>query len=167
MLYIEWTDSRWTSLLFAIFVFQICDILQLTPAPLNQFYPKLKNKLRSWKAQGLWNKLDKRASQKEYSKVEEIFLLCFLSAANGSSKAMAEFYTTAWIFFYLVHLLSAIICWNTDYCVGPFNISLARLLGAKLRKHESVDYRGWTCRPSISHRSSVTRRQGNFNLRNA
>ncbi|XP_022696694.1 F-actin-methionine sulfoxide oxidase MICAL3-like isoform X2 [Varroa jacobsoni] len=47
---------------------QICDILQLTPAPLNQFYPKLKNKLRSWKAQGLWNKLDKRASQKEYSK---------------------------------------------------------------------------------------------------
>uniref|UniRef100_A0A1I8PQT2 F-actin monooxygenase n=2 Tax=Stomoxys calcitrans TaxID=35570 RepID=A0A1I8PQT2_STOCA len=47
---------------------QMCDVVGLRPAPLNEFYPKLKTKVRSWKAQALWKKFDARASHRAYAK---------------------------------------------------------------------------------------------------
>ncbi|BES99796.1 Hypothetical protein NTJ_12613 [Nesidiocoris tenuis] len=47
---------------------QLCDILHIRPTHINQFYPKLKAKLKSWRAQALWNKFDKRASHKCYNR---------------------------------------------------------------------------------------------------
>ncbi|XP_075163155.1 molecule interacting with CasL [Haematobia irritans] len=47
---------------------QMCDVIGLRPAPLNEFYPKLKTKVRSWKAQALWKKFDARASHRAYAK---------------------------------------------------------------------------------------------------
>ncbi|XP_052124565.1 F-actin-monooxygenase Mical [Frankliniella occidentalis] len=46
----------------------LCDLLHLKPGPFPQFYLKLKSKLRSWKAQPLWNKFDKRGSHKCYNR---------------------------------------------------------------------------------------------------
>lgn len=46
----------------------MCDTIGLRPGPLNEFYPKLKSKVRSWKAQALWKKFDTRASHRTYSK---------------------------------------------------------------------------------------------------
>lgn len=46
----------------------MCDILQLRPGPLNEFYPKFKSKIRNWKAQALWKKFDARASHRAYNK---------------------------------------------------------------------------------------------------
>ncbi|XP_034233046.1 F-actin-monooxygenase Mical isoform X4 [Thrips palmi] len=46
----------------------LCELLHLKPGPFPQFYLKLKSKLRSWKAQPLWNKFDKRASHKCYNR---------------------------------------------------------------------------------------------------
>nr|XP_034974843.1 F-actin-monooxygenase MICAL2 isoform X7 [Zootoca vivipara] len=40
--------------------------LELDPLDNRNFYTKLKSKVTSWKAKALWNKLDKRASHKEY-----------------------------------------------------------------------------------------------------
>uniref|UniRef100_A0A8D0CBE0 Microtubule associated monooxygenase, calponin and LIM domain containing 2 n=1 Tax=Salvator merianae TaxID=96440 RepID=A0A8D0CBE0_SALMN len=40
--------------------------LELDPLDCRNFYTKLKSKVTSWKAKALWNKLDKRASHKEY-----------------------------------------------------------------------------------------------------
>ncbi|XP_075694262.1 F-actin-monooxygenase MICAL2 isoform X2 [Rhinoderma darwinii] len=42
--------------------------LDLDPKDYRHFYSKLKSKVTSWKAKALWNKLDKRYSQKEYKK---------------------------------------------------------------------------------------------------
>nr|XP_016851077.1 PREDICTED: protein-methionine sulfoxide oxidase MICAL2 isoform X6 [Anolis carolinensis] len=42
--------------------------LELDPLDNRNFYPKLKSKVTSWKAKALWNKLDKRASHKEYKR---------------------------------------------------------------------------------------------------
>lgn len=47
---------------------QMCDVLQLSPSPLPAFYPRLKAKLRSWRAASLWAKLDKRAAHKCYNR---------------------------------------------------------------------------------------------------
>ncbi|KAM7360809.1 molecule interacting with CasL isoform 2-T2 [Cochliomyia hominivorax] len=47
---------------------QMCDVVGLRPAPLNEFYPKLKTKVRSWKAQALWKKFDARAAHRAYAK---------------------------------------------------------------------------------------------------
>jgi len=47
---------------------QLCEILKIRPNVINQFYPKLKTKLRSWKAQALWKKFDQRASHKCYNR---------------------------------------------------------------------------------------------------
>ncbi|XP_014469225.1 PREDICTED: protein-methionine sulfoxide oxidase Mical isoform X2 [Dinoponera quadriceps] len=44
----------------------LCELLKIRPNIINQFYPKLKTKLRSWKAQALWKKFDQRASHKCY-----------------------------------------------------------------------------------------------------
>ncbi|CAN7994467.1 unnamed protein product, partial [Ixodes pacificus] len=46
----------------------MCDVLQLSPSPLPAFYPRLKAKLRSWRAASLWAKLDKRAAHKCYNR---------------------------------------------------------------------------------------------------
>lgn len=46
----------------------LCDILKIKPTNFPHFYPKLKAKLGSWKAQALWNKFDKRASHKCYNR---------------------------------------------------------------------------------------------------
>ncbi|KAJ7344475.1 hypothetical protein JRQ81_000425 [Phrynocephalus forsythii] len=42
--------------------------LELDPSDNRNFYTKLKSKVTSWKAKALWNKLDKRASHKEYKR---------------------------------------------------------------------------------------------------
>ncbi|XP_058793152.1 F-actin-monooxygenase Mical [Phymastichus coffea] len=46
----------------------LCDLLKIKPTNFNQFYPKLKSKLRSWKAQALWKKFDQRANHKCYNR---------------------------------------------------------------------------------------------------
>ena len=46
----------------------LCDVLRLKPQEFPFFYPKLKAKLTSWKANALWAKFDKRASHKVYMK---------------------------------------------------------------------------------------------------
>ena len=46
----------------------LCDVLRLKPQEWPFFYPKLKSKLTSWKANALWAKFDKRASHKVYMK---------------------------------------------------------------------------------------------------
>merc|ERR550519_2133117 len=46
----------------------LCEVLRLKPNQLPYFYPKLKAKLKTWKAQALWTKLDKRAAQKCYNR---------------------------------------------------------------------------------------------------
>ncbi|XP_070619095.1 F-actin-monooxygenase MICAL2 isoform X6 [Erythrolamprus reginae] len=42
--------------------------LELDPLDHRNFYAKLKSKVTSWKAKALWNKIDKRASHKEYKR---------------------------------------------------------------------------------------------------
>lgn len=44
----------------------LCEVLRVKPGPLPYFYPRLKSKLKSWKAQALWAKFDKRTSHKVY-----------------------------------------------------------------------------------------------------
>lgn len=46
----------------------LCDLLKIKPTNVSQFYPKLKSKLRSWKAQALWKKFDQRANHKCYNR---------------------------------------------------------------------------------------------------
>nr|CAD7604914.1 unnamed protein product [Timema genevievae] len=46
----------------------MCELLSIKPTHFPNFYPKLKSKLRSWKAQALWTKFDKRASHKCYNR---------------------------------------------------------------------------------------------------
>lgn len=46
----------------------LCDLLKIKPTNFHQFYPKLKSKLRSWKAQALWKKFDLRANHKCYNR---------------------------------------------------------------------------------------------------
>ncbi|NXP44788.1 MICA2 monooxygenase, partial [Heliornis fulica] len=42
--------------------------LELDPSDNRNFYTKLKSRVTTWKAKALWNKLDKRASHKEYKR---------------------------------------------------------------------------------------------------
>lgn len=44
------------------------DAIGLRPSPLNEFYPKLKAKIKNWKAAALWKKFDARASHRVYNK---------------------------------------------------------------------------------------------------
>ena len=46
----------------------LCRQLNLDPSDYSAFYRNLKSAVTSWKAIPLWNKLDKRASHKEYKK---------------------------------------------------------------------------------------------------
>ncbi|XP_039287410.1 F-actin-monooxygenase Mical [Nilaparvata lugens] len=46
----------------------LCELLHIKPTNFPHFYPKLKAKLRSWKAQALWIKYDKRAAHKCYNR---------------------------------------------------------------------------------------------------
>lgn len=45
----------------------ICDAVSVRPGPLNDFYPKLKSRIKSRKAQVLWQKFDARASHRVYN----------------------------------------------------------------------------------------------------
>ncbi len=42
----------------------MCDILRISPSPFPSFYPRIKSRLHSWKAQAVWAKFDKRAAHK-------------------------------------------------------------------------------------------------------
>ncbi|XP_068004067.1 F-actin-monooxygenase MICAL2 isoform X5 [Melanerpes formicivorus] len=44
--------------------------LELDPLDNRNFYTKLKSRVTTWKAKALWNKLDKRASHKEYKRAK-------------------------------------------------------------------------------------------------
>ena len=44
----------------------LCEVMRLKPGPLPSFYPRLKSKLTSWRAQALWAKFDKRMGHKVY-----------------------------------------------------------------------------------------------------
>ncbi|XP_071445763.1 uncharacterized protein Mical isoform X2 [Hetaerina americana] len=46
----------------------LCDLLRIKPTNFPQFYPKIRGRLRSWKAEAIWAKFDKRASHKCYSR---------------------------------------------------------------------------------------------------
>lgn len=46
----------------------MCDTVGLRAAPINEFYPKLKLRIKTWKAQALWKKFDARASHRVYNK---------------------------------------------------------------------------------------------------
>lgn len=46
----------------------IVDILNMRPGPMNEFYPKLKQRIKNWKAQALWKKFDLRAAHRVYNK---------------------------------------------------------------------------------------------------
>lgn len=46
----------------------MCKTIGLRPGPINEFYPKLKLNVKSWKAQALWKKFDARASHRAYNK---------------------------------------------------------------------------------------------------
>ncbi|XP_054289539.1 F-actin-monooxygenase Mical-like isoform X2 [Macrosteles quadrilineatus] len=46
----------------------LCDVLHIKPTNFPNFYPKLKANLKSWKAQALWIKFDKRAAHKCYNR---------------------------------------------------------------------------------------------------
>ena len=46
----------------------MCDTIGIRPGPINEFYPKLKEKVKNWKAQALWKKFDARASHRVYNK---------------------------------------------------------------------------------------------------
>ena len=46
----------------------LCEVLKVRPNTIAQFYPKLKAKLRTWKAQALWKKFDQRANHKCYNR---------------------------------------------------------------------------------------------------
>ncbi|CAG0890093.1 unnamed protein product [Darwinula stevensoni] len=46
----------------------LCHVLRIRPTHFPQFYPILKSKLKSWKAQALWSKFEKRASHRCYGK---------------------------------------------------------------------------------------------------
>ena len=45
---------------------QMCEVLRVKPGQLPQFYPRIKSKLKSWRATALWSKFDKRAGHKVY-----------------------------------------------------------------------------------------------------
>ena len=45
----------------------MCELLKLRPNSIKHFYPKLRSKLKTWKAQALWTKFDKRANHKCYN----------------------------------------------------------------------------------------------------
>lgn len=46
----------------------MCNTIGLRAGPINEFYPKLKSNIKSWKAQALWKKFDARASHRAYNK---------------------------------------------------------------------------------------------------
>lgn len=46
----------------------MCDTIGIRPGPINDFYPRLKAKLKNWKAQALWKKFDTRLLHRVYNK---------------------------------------------------------------------------------------------------
>ena len=69
----------------------LCELLKVRPNTISQFYPKLKLKLRSWKAQALWKKFDQRANHKCYNRGKaclntRVSTLCFFLLINYNMK---------------------------------------------------------------------------------
>ncbi|XDV53052.1 hypothetical protein PO909_021656 [Leuciscus waleckii] len=62
--FVQATTCKGTLQAFSI----LCRQLELNPSDHRGFYSSLKAAVTYWKAQGLWAKLDKRASHKEYNK---------------------------------------------------------------------------------------------------
>uniref|UniRef100_A0A671LYK2 F-actin monooxygenase n=1 Tax=Sinocyclocheilus anshuiensis TaxID=1608454 RepID=A0A671LYK2_9TELE len=62
--FVQATTCKGTLQAFSI----LCRQLELNPSDHRGFYSSLKAAVTYWKAKGLWGKLDKRASHKEYSK---------------------------------------------------------------------------------------------------
>ncbi|KAK2867133.1 hypothetical protein Q8A67_025250 [Cirrhinus molitorella] len=62
--FVQATTCKGTLQAFSV----LCRQLELNPSDHRGFYSSLKAAVTSWKAKGLWGKLDKRASHKEYSK---------------------------------------------------------------------------------------------------
>lgn len=62
--FVQATTCKGTLQAFSI----LCRQLELNPSDHRGFYSSLKAAITYWKAQGLWAKLDKRASHKEYNK---------------------------------------------------------------------------------------------------
>uniref|UniRef100_A0A672Q6D7 F-actin monooxygenase n=1 Tax=Sinocyclocheilus grahami TaxID=75366 RepID=A0A672Q6D7_SINGR len=62
--FVQATTCKGTLQAFSV----LCRQLELNPSDHRGFYSSLKAAITYWKAKGLWGKLDKRASHKEYSK---------------------------------------------------------------------------------------------------
>ncbi|XP_051979020.1 F-actin-monooxygenase mical2b-like isoform X6 [Xyrauchen texanus] len=62
--FVQATTCKGTLQAFSI----LCRQLELNPTDYRVFYSSLKAAVTYWKAKGLWDKLDKRASHKEYNK---------------------------------------------------------------------------------------------------
>jgi hypothetical protein len=67
----------------------LCDLLKIKPTNFHQFYPKLKSKLRSWKAQALWKKFDQRANHKCYNRGKACLNTRVSPRARGSLRSSA------------------------------------------------------------------------------
>lgn len=120
------------------------DTIKVFPGPFNEFYPKLKQKVKSWKAQALWKKFDARAAHKVYNKAvacdgTKVLVIgagpCGLRAAIelqllGAKVVVIEKRDT--------------ISRNNVLHLWPFVITDLRLLGAK-------KFYGKFCAGSIDH----------------
>lgn len=62
--FVQATTCKGTLQAFSV----LCRQLELNPSDHRGFYSSLKAAVTYWKAKGLWGKLDKRASHKEYNK---------------------------------------------------------------------------------------------------
>lgn len=122
----------------------ILETINLRPAPLNEFYPLVKQKIKSWKAQALWKKFDARATHKVYNKG---------TACNGTKVLVIGAGPTGLRTAIEAQLLGAKvvviekrdrISRNNVLHLWPFVITDLRLLGAK-------KFYGKFCAGSIDH----------------
>ncbi|KFM13908.1 Protein-methionine sulfoxide oxidase MICAL2, partial [Aptenodytes forsteri] len=67
--------------------------LELDPSDNRNFYTKLKSRVTTWKAKALWNKLDKRASHKEYKRGKSCVNTKCLIIGGGPCGFLAAFET--------------------------------------------------------------------------
>ncbi|XP_009332757.1 PREDICTED: protein-methionine sulfoxide oxidase MICAL2 isoform X6 [Pygoscelis adeliae] len=118
--------------------------LELDPLDNRNFYTKLKSRVTTWKAKALWNKLDKRASHKEYKRGKSCVNTKCLIIGGGPC---------GFFFFFLLAFLGAKVVVvekrdtfsrNNVLHLWPFTIHDLRGLGAK-------KFYGKFCAGSIDH----------------
>jgi len=63
----------------------LCEVLKIKPTNCPQFYPRLKAKINNWRAQAVWNKLDKRAGLKCYNRGKACSQMKVSEASTTSS----------------------------------------------------------------------------------